>query len=350
MKVCVLGPITTNSYYGGVAVFDEQLALGFYQAGHITSVVTYQTDANVDKLFGVIPVIKLFNKHSFSKWFEKEKPDLIIGSLDYPKIISRKIKAKTEIVYFLHGFFPAKYYGTIKSQLASFYQKMLIKNADLVFANSDFTSMINRDFYGISVDNVFRLGVADDFYKKTKNIKTIEKEKNTILYVGKVTESKGLGAVIQALKILNEKGKCCKLLVAGTGPEKERLEKYVIDNCLNVDFVGRVSHEDIDKYYKKAEIFVSLNPSEPFGITFAEALLSNCKIVCPSTGGQVEFLQKWVGSVSFVSWDSPMSIANGIEQLLSEGVLPNLDENEREIYTYKYIATQIIDSVFAKKN
>ena len=29
MKIAILGPVTTKTYFGGVAVFDEELAAGF---------------------------------------------------------------------------------------------------------------------------------------------------------------------------------------------------------------------------------------------------------------------------------------------------------------------------------
>lgn len=345
MKVCVLGPITTDNYYGGVAVFDEQLALGFYQCGHSVSIVTYQKDATCEKLFGCVPVNTVCSKRKFSEWIKQEKPDLIIGSLDYPKLIVGQQVPGTKVAYFLHGFFTRSYYGVLKSILAPIYQKFLIRKADYVFANSDFTCMVNREFFGINVDKVFRLGVSEDFFEKTENISLDEKSKGTILYAGRLVSAKGVDKLIKAVEILNMKGVDYKLLIAGDGPDKDNLEKYVIQKGLKVDFLGMVDHSQISDLYRKSEIFVSLNPSEPFGITFAEALLSECKIVCPTTGGQVEYLQEWKKSVAFINGDSPVDIARGIEKLLDKGAYPKLSDAAREIYTYKSVAKNIIDFV-----
>lgn len=343
MKVCVLGPITTKSYYGGVAVFDEQLALGFYRLGHSVCIVTYQSDASGDDLFGCIPINVIHSKRKCSKWLEQEKPDLIIGSLDYPKLLDRKATSNGKVAYFLHGFFTRSYYGAIKSQLAPLYQKYLIRNADYVFANSDFTRMINREFFGINADEVFRLGVSEDFFDEIKNISTTEKEKGTILYAGRLVSAKGVDRLIEAVKIMGENGVDYKLLIAGEGPDKEVLEKYSKEKKLKVEFLGMVNHEQISKLYRKAEVFVSLNPSEPFGITFAEALLSECKIVCPTTGGQVEYLQGLDESVSFVNGESVADIAYGIEKLLSQGKYPGLSTSEKESFTYKDVAQRICE-------
>ena len=78
------------------------------------------------------------------------------------------------------------------------------------------------------------------------------------------------------------------------------LKKIVDEYHLNVVFLGRITQENLAHYYSLSEIFVSLNPSEPFGIVFPEALLSQCKIVCPYTGGQVEYLSDYSKSVAFV--------------------------------------------------
>lgn len=341
MKVCILGPITTKSYYGGVAVFDEQLALGFYQAGHSVSIVTYQKDVMEEKLFGIITVNKIYSKHTFSRWVKREKPNLIICSLDYPRLIGDKHDSSVKIAYFLHGFFTRSYYGAIKSQLAPVYQKRLIRKVDYVFANSDFTSMVNREFFGIKADKVFRLGVSDDFLKKARGISEEVKKKGTILYVGRLVSAKGVDKLIQAVEVLNAKGVESRLYIAGDGLDKENLAKYAEDRGLKVEFLGKVNHDQIVELYKKAEIFISLNPSEPFGITFAEALLSECKIVCPTTGGQVEFLQKWNKSVAFVNGESVSDIAQGIENLLVKGENPKLNDAEKEIYSYKSVAAQI---------
>lgn len=345
MKVCVLGPVTTSSYYGGVAVFDEELALGFYRSGNSASIVTYQKDAAKKLLFGCIPINIICNKRDFSKWIKLEKPDLIITSLDYPKILCRKTTSSVKVAYFLHGFFTRSYYGELKSQLAPLYQKFLIRKANYVFANSDFTRMINREFFGINVDEVFRLGVSEDFFKKTGAISEGEKRKGTVLYAGRLVSAKGVDRLIKAVEILKEKGVDYRVLIAGDGSDKENLERYAREKELNVDFLGMVNHDKISDLYRKAEVFVSLNPSEPFGITFVEALLSKCKIVCPTTGGQVEYLQSWKASVSFVNADSADEIAHGIENLLAKSEYPRLDDDAREVFTYKAVAKRISDFI-----
>ena len=106
------------------------------------------------------------------------------------------------------------------------------------------------------------------------------------------------------------------------------LKKIVDEYHLNVVFLGRITQENLAHYYSLSEIFVSLNPSEPFGIVFPEALLSQCKIVCPYTGGQVEYLSDYSKSVAFVDETDENSISNGIENMLMNGEQSILNDEQ----------------------
>lgn len=99
------------------------------------------------------------------------------------------------------------------------------------------------------------------------------------------------------------------------------------------------------EWYRRSEVFISLNPSEPFGIVFPEALISGCKIVCPLTGGQVEYLQDYANTVAFVNEKDVGSVARGIKKLFEQGEpIANIDEcNNR--FNYKRVASEIIDYI-----
>ena len=95
-------------------------------------------------------------------------------------------------------------------------------------------------------------------------------------------------------------------------------------------------------YYKKSEVFVSLNDSEPMGIVFFEAVLLHCKVVSPFTGGQVESLYDLpVNTRCFVDVDSPESIAEGIEKMfLSSG--ENLGPGRLDL-SYEHVAEKFLE-------
>lgn len=49
MKIAILGPVTTKTYFGGVAVFDEELAAGFKHNKWEVVLITNQKNADSEK-------------------------------------------------------------------------------------------------------------------------------------------------------------------------------------------------------------------------------------------------------------------------------------------------------------
>lgn len=341
MKIALLGPVITDKYYGGVAIFDEELAQGFVDNGWEAVLITQQSEAKQIHQINNIPVM-VIDRLNAENIFKKECPDVVIASLNYAKFLKKCKNIKTKKIYFLHGFFNQNYYGKIKSEIAVIYQKYLIRQCDLTFANSAFTRTINEDFFGIKVDEVFHLGVSDFFFNKIFNT-SIQKEPKTILYAGRLVSAKGVLVLIKALKRLNENGVNYHAFIAGTGEEETAMKEIANANGLPVTFLGRLNQEQLVEYYCKSEIFVSLNHSEPFGIVFLEALLAHCKIICPKTGGQVEYLNEFHQSVYYVDENSCDDIATGLEKMIECDKLVELSNCQKEKFTYKNVANYMID-------
>lgn len=340
MKVCILGPVTTASYFGGVAVFDEGLAHGFILNGWSAFIATDQRDV-ISNMDNGVSVYRIRNGN-FKSILEKEKPDFIIAQLAYAKyLLGCKTNAKK--IYFLHAFFKRSYYGLIKSVLATVYQKILISQCDLVFSNSYFTDMINRDFFKIHSDEVFHVGVSDEFFAYSHKFIDETKEENSIFFAGRFVSAKGIDRLIEAAEYLVKRNVNFTIYVAGDGPEKEKLTQVIDAKGLPIHFLGRLDQQAIAKQYRKAEVFVSLDISEPYGIVFCEALLSNCKIVCPITGGQVEILSNYEDRTAYVNTRSAKSIADGIEKMLNINNPVELTLQKKEHFSYRHVASRIIN-------
>lgn len=312
MKVCILGPVTTNRYWGGVASFDEGIAEAFLQKDHDVTVVSTQ--------YGETPLksnlpIELVKGSGVLKVIKKIEPDVVIASLNYGKYFRGITGAKK--IYFLHGFFNIASYGVVKTLLAVCYQKWMCSLADEVVANSYFTSALNKKFWNIESDKVAWLGADNEYISCVRKNSIIKNAGNgKVLFAGRLVKGKGVDTIINAFSHLeNSEGKYT-LVIAGDGPLKLELEKLAASKGVKVEFLGKVDHSEMYKKYSDAEIFISLNETEPFGITYVEALLSGCKIVCPKTGGQVEFLCDYPDKVRFVDSHSQDAIAAAIKYLL----------------------------------
>ena len=316
MKVCILGPVTTNKYWGGVATFDEALAEAFIEEGHDTTIISTQSGEEVHKKELPINICK---KGQLVAEVQNIEPDIAIASLDYGRFFSR-IKGCRK-VYFLHGFFNFASYGAVKSLLAVCYQKWMCSYADEIVSNSYFTSALNYKFWKIKSDKVAWLGADSEYIHRVKQKKTIANANNgNVLFAGRLVKGKGVDTIINAFAQLENCAKKYTLVIAGDGPLRQELEDLTKSKGVNVRFLGKVEHSKMYELYSDSEVFISLNETEPFGITYVEALLSGCKIICPKTGGQVEFLCDYTDRVKFVDCNSMLDIKSSLINLIERRV------------------------------
>lgn len=316
MKIYILGPVITNEYWGGVASFDEGLAEAFRDMGHDVIVISTQC--------GEIPLrkdlsIKLVKSHQINCLIKKDTPDVVIASLSYGRFLAQTMYAKK--IYFLHGFFNFSSYGIVKTLLAVCYQKWMCLCADEVISNSWFTSAINYKFWKIKSDKVTWLGVNNEYCYQVAKMEKIRNANNgRILFAGRLVKGKMVDRIIQAFSMLEDKENRNELVIAGDGPLRKELEEIGKRKKCNVRFWGKVEHSKMYECYNTAEIFISLNETEPFGLTYIEALMAGCKIVCPKTGGQIEVLCNYPERVAFVDHNSEKEIAKGIEMMLNKQI------------------------------
>lgn len=337
MKIAILGPVITDQYFGGVATFDEALAEAFQKLGHDVSILTLQKGSITNKKIE----IKQIKKSEISNTVNENNTDLTIASLQYGTSLKSIQTGKK--VYFLHGFFNVQSYGIVKTLAATALTHKMTSYADSVIANSSFTAAINQRIWNIQVDGVAHLAVDEEFISKIRQPATrgIDELKR-ILFVGRLAISKHVEKIIKAVSLLSPD--TYELVIAGDGPEKEKLEKLSQDLKVNIKFLGRVEHENIASLYQKCGVSISLCESEAFGLTYVEALLSGCKIVCPVTGGQVEFLMRFQDRVSFVNVLDPYSIKSGIERCLDIGNV-SVDNETITEFTYSQTAEKILEII-----
>ncbi|MCY6484070.1 glycosyltransferase family 4 protein [Clostridium aestuarii] len=109
----------------------------------------------------------------------------------------------------------------------------------------------------------------------------IEKEQPVVLYIGRVAKEKSIDIIINSMFKLVKRIPDVKLLIVGDGPEKNNLDILAksigIDN--SVIFTGEKNWNEIGKYYKMGDVFVSASKTETQGITFIEAMAAGIPVV-----------------------------------------------------------------------
>jgi len=87
-----------------------------------------------------------------------------------------------------------------------------------------------------------------------------------MFFVGHHDKHKRIDQLIEIASDLN-----FKLKIAGSGLETKYLKKKAKDILAPVEFLGKVSDEDLLSYYQKCSFFVSASAWEGFGLIFLEA-------------------------------------------------------------------------------
>jgi teichuronic acid biosynthesis glycosyltransferase TuaC len=112
--------------------------------------------------------------------------------------------------------------------------------------------------------------------------------KTVVLYVGQLTEGKGVSYLLKALGSLDRRVLSkLQLIVVGDGPERRRLETLSSGLGLdrNVRFAGRLAPREVLKWYAVADIFVLPSLSEGRPTVINEAMATGCAIVATDISG-----------------------------------------------------------------
>jgi glycosyltransferase involved in cell wall biosynthesis len=140
-----------------------------------------------------------------------------------------------------------------------------------------------------------------------------------LLCVGRLVNAKGQGVLIQAAKILMDRGIRFTLQMVGDGPDKASLEQFSAKHQLTtqVDFLGKVNHDNIKDLQQKADIFVLPSFAEGIPIVLMEAMACGTPCVTTHITGIPElFTHNHDGLL--VRPGNALMLADALEQLIND--------------------------------
>ncbi len=166
----------------------------------------------------------------------------------------------------------------------------------------------------------------------------------TILYVGRLEGRKGVKYLLRAYALLAQSHSDVTLIIAGDGPDREKLELLADDLHLsNVSFLGFISEELKLELLAQADLFCS--PAvygESFGIVLLEAMATGAICVAGNNSGYVDLMQG-LGAVSIVNPHDSPEFARRLELLLYEEPLRKLWHVWAKEYVEQFSYPQVVE-------
>lgn len=141
---------------------------------------------------------------------------------------------------------------------------------------------------------------------------------------GRLSREKGLDTLLDALELLDRRGVRPTLRVVGEGPLGEMLVQRAAGTRTQIDWVGRVPHDEVERHF--ADAWAVVAPSrwaEPFGLTAAEAIIRGVPVVASATGGYAETVVDGVTGLLFPNGDAA-ALADRLEAVATRAAFPAL--------------------------
>lgn len=293
-----------------------------------------------------------------SEMLQREKFDVLNFHEPWVPFLSRQIllNSKSANVATFHATLPDTPISRTVIKVVTPYTKSILKYINIYTSVSEPASAYVRELSGQPVEiipNSIDLSVYTNPGKRDDT-----KEVKTIFYIGRLENRKGVKYLISAFKLLHSNKPNIRLVIAGDGPDREKLENQVYELELQhaVSFVGYVSEEEKIRYLQTADLFCA--PAlygESCGIVLLEAMATGLVTVAGNNSGYATVM-KGLGALSLVNPKDSAEFSRRLDLLLHEHDLRNIwrawAKDEIKCYSHKRIVDKyeaIYKKAYAQK-
>lgn len=266
-------------------------------------------------------------------------------------ILGAQIAARADcpIVATFHATVPETAIGKTIELLRIPYARSIFKNLAFMTAVSDSAARFVREWSKLPVEIVPNY-IDIPLYSTVP--KGVVRSDNTILYIGRLEKRKGVKYLLQAFAEIAERDKSVKLIIAGDGSDREKLEMWVENNKVpRVKFLGPVEEDLKRRLLHEAALFCS--PAiygESFGIVLLEAMAAGVPIVAGDNPGYA-CVMKDRGLLSLVNVKDITEFARRLELMLHDQAMRSLwldwAKEEIKLYDLKKVVDQY-ETVYRK--
>jgi len=274
-----------------------------------------------------VPFFLFFQFIAILKITKKERPDVIHAHWIFPTaflaVLAKKL-LNIPVISTAHG---GDMFG-LKGPLFSKIIKYTLKRSYVCTVNSKATwdavrRILKRDY------EIIPMGVSITKYSKERTSGDIRRrfkvKDKLLLFVGRITEKKGVEYLIRAMPDVLKAFPHTKLLIVGEGDLRDQLQRLSFQLHLQdaISFTGSIPHEELPSYFASADIFIGPSivaesgDTEGLGVVFLEALAAGCAVVASNVGGISDvIIHEKTGLL--VEQKNPNQIAQAIIRLIED--------------------------------
>jgi len=137
-----------------------------------------------------------------------------------------------------------------------------------------------------------------------------------VLYAGRITQEKGADLLAEAFLDARRRDPRLHLVLAGGGPEQERLRERVGEHAT---FLGWLQGIELARAYASADIFLFPSATDTFGQVILEAQASGLPVVAVAAGGPLSLIEDRVSGL--LCEPTADALAEGVLELASSPLL-----------------------------
>ncbi|MEO7673048.1 MAG: glycosyltransferase family 4 protein [Pyrinomonadaceae bacterium] len=279
-----------------------------------------------------------------------EKPDIVhINTSMVPMAVFRDLalaavarSAGCPILLHIHGGpFVTRGLGNFATAAAA---KMLLRISDLIVVLSEVEKESLLKYLPNVQIRVLPNAIPIDAIPEFERLQN----GRTIIFLGRLHESKGLREIVQICKRLLEQGADFRFTCYGTGPEQE---KFTSDMTAvlgdKFHFGGVVTGAEKWRALRNADIFLLPSRYEGLPIALLEAMAAGCVPVISATGSVSTVVDDGVNGF-LIEPDAISDIAEKVSHLLTDhGDLKRMSENARATVRTRFSLKDYVEKLDA---
>jgi phosphatidyl-myo-inositol alpha-mannosyltransferase len=361
MKIGLVCPYNVNRG-GGVQEIIRDMYAGLKERGHEVRILTPRPRdiSNVDTTDTIFlgsgadvrsPGMKTLPTFSASvdtdtidQVLEQEQFDILHFHEPWVPVLSRQILVRSKAVNIatFHAAIPETMVSRTITSVVTPYALSVLKYLHKYTAVSDAAAVY---ISSLTNEPIQIIPNAIDLTRYTWKSHPLPAEgPRTILYVGRLEARKGLKYLLRAFQVVEAQDENVRLLLAGSGPDREKLELLVEDLHLkNVTFLGHVSDAEKMRLLADADLFCS--PAlygESFGIVLLEAMARGVVTVAGNNAGY-EGVMRETGRLSIVNPRDSAEFARRLQLLLNDEALRATWQKWAKTYVQQFDYPHVID-------